>query len=185
MVAFCFICKYVILADLGLSHCVYIHIYLVNVKNALNVFPTFLARTFFLRFYLRFSYVFLFRFFLRFFLLCFSYVFYFGWPILKSCRAETSWRPPGRRFRSRIPLPQRFFYVFCTFFTVTMPCPPLKGICLQSGRVGGGIEKDTVFSTFLCPFFLRFLLSFFLRFFVVFATFFREEHVEKTFVQNT
>ena len=51
--------------------------------------------------------------------------------------------------------------------------------------MGGGIEKDTVFSTFLCPFFLRFLLSFFLRFLVVFSTFFREENVEKTFVQKT
>lgn len=51
--------------------------------------------------------------------------------------------------------------------------------------MGGGIEKDTVFSTFLCPFFLRFLLSFFLRFLVVFSTFFREANVEKTFVQKT
>ena len=48
----------------------------------------------------------------------FFYVLFFGRPTLESARAETSWRPPGRRLKSRIPLPQRFFYVFTCFLYV-------------------------------------------------------------------
>ena len=155
------------------GHC-HIYIYLVDVKNALSVFPTFFARTFFLRFYLRFSYVFLFRFFYVFLLFFLRFLLWLAdteklpsWDILEASR------PALQKSQSFAPtFFLRFLNVFCTFFTVIMACPPLKGICLQGGRVGGGIEKDTVFSTFFCPFFLRCSLSFFLHFLFVFPTFF-------------
>ena len=53
-----------------------------------------------------------------------------------------------------------FFNCFCMFFTVTVPWPPLKEICLQGGRVRGGMEKETVSCTFPSPFFQRLFLSF-------------------------
>ena len=129
-------------------------------------------------FFFRFFYVFL-LFFLRFFLWSATTGKLQGWDLLEASR------PAPQKSHSFAPtFFLRFLNVFCTFFTVTIPCPPLEEICLQGERVGGWIEKDTVFPTFLCPFFLRFLLSFFLHFSFIFSTFIREENVEKMSVQE-
>ena len=150
------------------------YIIYVDVKNALSVFPTFLARTFFLRFYIRFFLRFFLSFFLRSFLVLSTF-----FSLVGQHWKAAGLRPPGGlqagASKAGFLCPNdfsTFLHVFCTFFTVTIPCPPLKQICLQGGRVGGGIENDTVFSTFICSFFLRFLLPFFLRSSLVLSTFF-------------
>ena len=161
----------------GRQNYIYIYIYILSGCKkrserfsyvfCTDVFPTFLS-PFFLRFSLSF--------FLRFFVV-FPTFFTLAGQYWKAAEL----RHPGglQAGASEVAFlcPNVFstiFNVFCTFFTVTIPCPPLEEICLQGERVGGWIEKDTVFPTFLCPFFLRFLLSFFLHLSFIFYTCFGE-----------